>query len=285
MVAATGQGMTTGQMPFRHVLMTRFNLATPGKESDIRNRPGWLAERFELFERICLPSVAAQTCTAFDWIIYFDEGTPEPFRERIAACQRVFPFHAYFTGLFPGSGWPRSVREVLGVETGLLLSTRLDNDDALAADFVERLHAAVAERGAPPGSWNFTNGFVVGSARAYALAHPANPFFSWLEPVGPDMRTAPSIMHLDIADHGPVFQIGGPGAWAQMVHGGNVSNKLRGQLVDPAALAGRFPAAVTEGLEPISAGTLLFERAVAEPARRLRDTLLETRHRLAKRRR
>jgi hypothetical protein len=276
--------MMEDRMPFRHVLMTRFNLATPGKESDIRNRPGWLAERFDLFERYCLPSVAAQGSRAFDWIIYFDEGTPAPFRERIAACQEIVPFHAYFTGLFPGSGWPRSVREVLGVEDGLLLSTRLDNDDALAADFVARLHAAVVAGGLVPGSWNFRNGFVVGSTRAYALAHPANPFFSYLEPVGPKMRTAPSILHLDIADHGAVFQIEGAGAWAQMVHGSNVSNKLRGRLVDPSALSGRFPPAVTKRLAPVSAGTLLFERALAEPARRLRDFASETRHALAKRR-
>lgn len=274
----------TDAMPFRHVLMTRFNLATPGKESDIRNRPGWLAERFDLFERYCLPSVAAQGAHAFDWIIYFDEGTPEPFRSRIAACQQVFPFHAYFTGLFPGSGWPRSVREVLGVEDGLLLSTRLDNDDALASDFIARLHAAVVAGGLAPGSWNVRNGFVVGSTRVYTLAHPANPFFSFLEPVGPKLRTAPSILHLDIADHGPVHQIEGPGAWAQMVHGGNVSNKLRGRLVDPSALAGRFPPAVTEGLAPVSAGTLLLERALAEPARRLRDFASESRHALSKRR-
>jgi hypothetical protein len=263
--------------------MTRFNLATPGKESDIRNRPGWLAERFDLFERYCLPSIAAQTSAAFDWIIYFDENTPEPFRERIAACQQAFAFHAYFTGLFPGSGWARSVREVLGIDSGLLLTTRLDNDDALASDFVERLHAAVVAGGLAPGSWNFTNGFVVGSSRAYALAHPANAFFSWLEPAGPAMRTAPSIMHLDIADHGPVFQIAGPGAWAQMVHGGNVSNKLRGRLVEPAALSARFPPAVTQALAPVSPGTLFLERALAEPARRLRDTVLEARHRLGKR--
>ena len=31
---------------FAHVVTTRFNLATPGRESAFRNRPGWLAERF-----------------------------------------------------------------------------------------------------------------------------------------------------------------------------------------------------------------------------------------------
>ncbi len=53
-------------MAFTHLILTRFNLATPGRESAIRNRPGWLAERFDLFERICLPSVASQTCRDFN---------------------------------------------------------------------------------------------------------------------------------------------------------------------------------------------------------------------------
>ena len=93
---------------FTHVIQTRFNLATPGRELAIRTQPGWLLERFQLFELWCLPSVAAQTSRNFTWLIYFDEGTPEVFRKRIANLQRVFPFVPVFTGLFPGDGWARS---------------------------------------------------------------------------------------------------------------------------------------------------------------------------------
>lgn len=109
---------------FTHVLMTRFNLATPGRESAIRNRPGWLAQRFDLFERYCLPSVAAQTVRDFKWIIYFDKDTPEDFRARIERLREVFPFTPYFTGLFPGTGWRESITATLPRDTPMLLTSR-----------------------------------------------------------------------------------------------------------------------------------------------------------------
>ncbi|WP_299134485.1 glycosyltransferase [uncultured Amaricoccus sp.] len=60
---------------FTHVIQTRFNMPSPGRESQIRARPGWLAGRFELFERYCLPSIAAQSLKDFHWVIYFDAAT------------------------------------------------------------------------------------------------------------------------------------------------------------------------------------------------------------------
>ena len=84
-------GMRRG-VDFTHVIMTRFNMPTPGRESHIRSRPGWLAGRFELFERYCLPSIAAQTTRDFHWVVYFDVETPPEFRARIEACRAVFPF-------------------------------------------------------------------------------------------------------------------------------------------------------------------------------------------------
>src|SRR6056297_2423472 len=127
--------MSQDTLMLTHVIMTRFNLATPGREAAMRNDPGWLADRFELFEDYCLPSVAAQTERGFYWILYFDENTPPEYKERITALRDVFPFHAYYTGLFPSEGWPRSVSETVSVETPFLLTSRLDNDDALSTEY------------------------------------------------------------------------------------------------------------------------------------------------------
>ncbi len=264
---------------FTHILMTRFNLATPGRESALRNRPGWLAGRFELFERYCLPSVAAQTVGAggLRWIIYFDEATPQEFQDRVAELQRVVPFEAYYTGLFPAEGWARSINERFGQATPLLLTTRLDNDDALAADFAERLRAAVAAAGAAPGIYNFTQGYVAGGGALYGLKHLSNPFFSVLSPWDAAPVTAPSIHHMAIADHGPVHQLGGAGAWMQMIHDGNVSNKIRGRRLPQSALDGRFPAAIAAELAPAGPLAITLENAVLTPVRSLRDRLSELR--------
>ena len=265
---------------YEHVLMTRFNLATPGRESAIRTRPGWLAERFDLFERYCLPSVAGQTSRRFHWVIYFDEATPPAFRDRIAACQKVFPFIAYFTGLFPASGWPRSIRETFDFAPDLLLSTRLDNDDALALDYVARVQAAVEAADCAAGGYNFTNGFILGRGRLYRLAHRSNAFFSYLAPYGPDVVTAPSIQHMDLARHGQVRQIGGAGAWMQIVHGGNVSNKIRGRRISAAAIDGAFPPGLVAEVAPVGGAALLADAALSGSLRGLRDGALVLRHRL-----
>jgi hypothetical protein len=258
---------------FRQVILTRFNLATPGRESAIRNQPGWLAGRFELFERYCLPTLAAQTVRDFRWIVYFDEATPAPFRARIEACRRVADFHPYFTPIFPGERWGVSVRGILGAEGGAvpwLLSTRLDNDDGLAVDFVARVQAAVAGFGAPRrAAFNVTNGYVFDGRRAYALGHPSNAFASLLEP-WEAARTVSDVQHMRLAEEGPVVQVAGPGGWLQVVHGGNVSNKIRGRRVPPGELAGRFPPAIDLGA-PASAAAIAAENLVLAPLRGARD--------------
>lgn len=263
-----------------HVLMTRFNLATPGREAAIRNRPDWLATRFRLFEDFCLPSVAEQTTGAFTWIIYFDKDTPAEFKARVAELQRQVRFHAYYTGLFPASGWPQSLAEVLGAKLGALppvvLTSRLDNDDALARDYMERTAAAaMGQVPVPRVGIVITNGYIRSATSAYRISHPANAFASWLErvdqPDGP--LTAMGISHIDAADFGPLVQVPGPGGWLQVVHGGNVSNKVRGVRVSPDALASRFHPGALIGLEPASGLTLAADRLVLSPLRAGRDRL------------
>lgn len=265
---------------FEHVIMTRFNLATPGRESSLRNRPGWLAERFELFERYCLPSIAAQTVKAFNWIIYFDENTPEEFRRRIERCREVTPFLPYYTGVFPATGWAWSIHESYAFAPRLLLTTRLDNDDALAVDYVERVQEEIRRRDLQPGGYNLLHGFIMGGGAVYRLAHPSNAFFSFLAPYETEVVTAPSILHMELSKHGPVTQIGGPGAWLQIVHGGNVSNKIRGARVAPETVVARFPPDVTAGLRPVGFLARGAENLVPGSLRAARDLALSLRRRL-----
>lgn len=261
---------------FLHVVMTRFNMATPGAEQAIRLKPGWLDGRFALFERYCLPSIAAQTAEreSFHWMVFFDEATPAEFRARIERARAVFPFVAFFTPIFPAEGWPRAIAETFGPEPApWLLTTRFDSDDALAADHVARLHGALETRAPERASWNLTNGFVIEEGRVYRHAHRSNAFASWLEP-WQGARTCMSINHMRMAEHGPVHQIGGPAAWLQVVHGGNVSNKVRGRRVDGALARGRFPDAVLGPLRPASRAEIALENAVLTPLRAARDAAI-----------
>ena len=256
-------------MSLAHVVMTRFNLATPGRESDIRNKPGWLMRRFELFERYCLPSIGAQTRTDFSWLIFFDEATPAEFRDRIERLRAEVPFTPYFTGLFRAEGWPRSVRETVA-EADWLLTTHFDNDDALAPDYVERVRVAAKEN-LRRGAINFDQGLIRTEHRLYKLTHESNAFFSFLEPWGEGMKTCQDIGHMRIAEEGPVTHLAGEPGWLQVVHGDNVSNRVRGRLAAPGA-AGGFPVATREGLKAPELGERIAN-TLADPLRRARDRL------------
>ena len=259
-----------------HVLMTRFNLATPGKEAAIRNRPDWLSTRFRLFEEFCLPSVAAQTSKDFTWIIYFDQDTPEEFKQRVKGLQRVMAFEAYYTGLFGANGWPQSIAQVLGAMPAQVLTSRLDNDDALANDYLAR--TAKAAQGLAPSpriGVVLTNGFVRSSRRAYRIRHPSNAFISWLErgDLQDPVLTAMGIAHIEAARSGPLLQVPGEGGWLQVVHGGNVSNKVRGSRVSPVQLASRFHPGALTGIEAASPLALAADNFLVAPLRGARDAV------------
>lgn len=286
------------QQQLVHVLQTRFNMPTPGREAEIRNQPGWLQKRFDLFEAWCLPSVGAQTVAAgrdFVWIIYFDEDTPAPYRERIEALRQQVPFLPFYTGMFPASGWPRSLRKALTYLPPFVLTSRLDNDDALAFDYMERTAQAARHaltHGPTPDGRNIrrtgiviTNGFIRSDRHAYSISHPANAFASWLERSDSDetLKTALGIGHMAAADEGPLVQVSGPGGWLQIVHGGNVSNKVRGRRIRPDSLADRFLPQARAGLHPSSALAVAAENATLMPLRGMRDQLSSIAQKLRRR--
>ena len=255
-------------MDATHVILTRFNLATPGREFAIRTQPGWLDGRFDLFRTWCLPAMGAQTDARFRWLVFFDEGTPAPHRAEIERLRREVPFEPVFTGLFASAGWGRAVREVVAPTTEWLLTTRLDSDDALACDFVERLRGAARPEAA---AWNFRHGLIRADDALYAVRHPNNAFFSLSERMDGAIRTASDIQHMRLFEEGPVRQIDGAPAWLQLVHGGNVSNRVRGRRIAADGAGARFGGRGLEGVVAPSAGAQALDRLALGPVRGLRD--------------
>lgn len=264
-------------MDLRHVLITRFNLATAGREVAFRERPGWLESRFELFERHCLPSVAAQSEQAFDWIVYFDEHTPGWARDRIARLQDVRAFRACYTALFDASGWARTVRETIGepVAGRVIVTSNLDNDDGLAVDHIARVQQAVrqggTERDGARYAVNVPNGYVLQGRALFAHRHLSNAFSNLVEPDDASFATVMTIRHMELHAHVPVVQAEGPGTWLQIVHDGNVSNRVRGRRVGGNHAAGRFAAGVTGPIDDPSPWLAAYESLLAAPFRYFRD--------------
>lgn len=133
----------------QHFILTRFNLLLWNKDKE-KNRVRsveWLEHRFFLFEKYCLPSIKSQTCQGFEWIVLFDSSTPERFKERIEEykkeCQQLIPVYVE-----PQKG--RCFAEIFRAEVikrlkaKRVLTTYLDNDDALNIRFVEDLQQRAA---------------------------------------------------------------------------------------------------------------------------------------------
>ena len=264
---------------FLHVIITRFNLATPGRESEIRNRPQWLDRRFDLFKQYCFPSVSEQKCKNFSWIVYFDSETPDRYRRIVSELQEEFYFHAYYTGLFPSDGWAGSVNELFSEKRDFIVSTRLDNDDAISKNFIMDVQNEIQKnRYHAPTFFNFTNGLILSGGRLYSHKHSSNAFVSLIERWDDAMVTVASVPHMEISGHGSVVQLPRSGSWLQVVHGENVSNKVRGTRVHPNIALTEFPKESMRQLKETSRAQILLENITVSPLLFVRDLLLSCVH-------
>ena len=128
----------------QHFILTRFNLLLWNKD---KNRQKvrtiqWLDHRFSVFEKCCLPSLRNQTCQEFTWIVLFDSKTPEPYKVKIEEFKKICPqMVPIFVEPHNGRYFAEIFRKeiVKRMDAKRIVSTYLDNDDALHLRFVEDL--------------------------------------------------------------------------------------------------------------------------------------------------
>jgi len=119
-------------MKLKHFIITRFNYTEDYEH---------LEQRIELFRRYTMPSIYAQTCQKFEWLIIgqpdfeipgarcFFEGCPKPLPKTITA-----KYMEYI--------------ESVSQDADLVLTTRLDNDDMLMPRYVQDVQMAAVYK--PP---------------------------------------------------------------------------------------------------------------------------------------
>jgi hypothetical protein len=252
-----------------HILLTRFNLPSRGHESLVRAQDNWLKNRVVLFERYCLPSVMAQTCRNFSWIIYFDPQSPAWLLDWVQGHEQQGNFSPYFREEVAGEDLLSDIQAVVGDRHGTdLLTTNLDNDDGLAFDFVTRLQgtARIGDRTAVYIGDGLIRG---GDSLLYKRVDPHNAFCSvresWEAPV-----TCWIDWHNLLPDQMPAVVLRGSPGWLQVVHGANVSNRVHGRLTYPTQYRAAFPGLLDDlpepGMRQIASDTLL-----SVPGRALRE--------------
>jgi hypothetical protein len=257
-----------------HVILTRFNLPSPGNESAVRAKEGWLQKRVVLFEHYCLPSVLQQSSNDFRWIIYFDPESPDWLKDRIIKWQQSGVFRPIFRASVSPDELMADIRDITGRNLAgspgdILITSNLDNDDGLAIDFVKRLRAEKC--GDERTALYLAKGLIMQGRQVFMHVDKCNAFCSvrerWDGAVG-----CWAAYHNQLNRIMPVKVIYGEPAWLQVIHGTNVSNRVHGRLVSPERYRRLFPKIVSEASEPEFHEKLL-DSVVLRPRRIAREIL------------
>lgn len=259
-----------------HALLTRFNVRRGATPDPRVISSGWLNDRLAIFTSVTVPSVVGQVHPPDAWLVFLDEQTPTDTRAALQKLVAQLPLlQLVYCGVFNTTVAAGALARVVPPGRDWLLTTRLDNDDALHPALLQTVQRLAASR-----QRMFINpqrGLIVAGGLLYRKRDSSSPFISYSEPLS-ECRTVWMDQHQRLGRHGPITQVQLLDAWVQYVHGGNLANLVRGwrtlpQQVDPAVL----PAALRQSLRPVgwidyvfdnSVG--LFKRLVGSLWRRLR---------------
>lgn len=209
-------------MNVQHLVITRLTI----KLFYDRFSPEWLAERLRLFRTYCVPSMSDQTSDAFEWLILCDETTDPGFVKDVEESRSLVPqLRVMYTAKDRGVGIPDAVSPAIKGDTELLVTTRLDGDDALHAKTVAVVHeyaGAFARSSNLTWPLNFPWGYRYdeGDRRLYEVYWIYSPFSSLFEKLRAGKRIENVYrnhhkLHLFNPAH---FDLSLP-AWMQVIHG------------------------------------------------------------------
>ena len=260
-----------------HFILTRFNLLLWNKDKEghkVRSKQ-WLEHRFALFERYCLPSIKHQTCQDFEWVVLFDSSTPERFKERIAEyqqeCKQLIPVYVepergrFFSEIFRQEVEKRLIskqnnnyQELENSRIGItskrtedsklrVLTTYLDNDDALNVRFVEDIQQRAATL-SDETFINFTVGYQFYTDYKYLMRihYPRNHFMSVVENGNPaTVKTIygyGSHYYIEKIEGVKIENVKNLPMWCEVIHEKNMGNDayfLKAKMVRDAEILQR----------------------------------------------
>ena len=159
------------------------------------------------------------------------------------------------------------IRDTLPERGDYLITTNLDNDDGLAVDFSERTRSvSTPDRQAVIYQ---TVGLIKSPDGVFLRRDRHNAFCS-VRSSWDDAVTAWSEYHNEFPRVMPSVQIGDPPGWLQVVHGSNVSNRVRGRLASPLPHQARFGDMLDDARVPASAD-IISDLVLGMPVRTARD--------------
>jgi hypothetical protein len=239
-------GRTRPELPCLQVVTTRFNMVMRAFERDgflsgAGDKEGWLAARIPIFESVCLPSLVNQSRRPDLWLLGFDlnrEREVAPILDMIAPHPWIVPVWQKTQEGRPDNFercFRRSIVERLKPEHQWVLTTRLDNDDALSLTFCEAAReytGAVISANPQDGDFwiSFPLGVQFANGECRLMPQTGNAFLSRCVRVGAgssvEWGTAQSGSHRHIFESGKVYlPVTRRPMWLQNVHGTNLLNR------------------------------------------------------------
>lgn len=224
--------------PFDHFILTRFNVPLERDSSSGAEKvrkgldAGWLARRFDLFERVCLPSVDRQTEGGFQWLVFLDWATPVAFKERMAALAVHNEFlHPVYCAPFTDEIALAEVRRREGAG-GVRITTSLDSDDALHPRMIENVQElARFHLGAQDLKRGFFVSFPIGCSERTGDFYVRHDLFNSFISLVSSPECAQTVLAVEpamIAEVAPVRSKRLRPMWCQAVHEDNATAPLRG---------------------------------------------------------
>ncbi|MGG6293720.1 glycosyltransferase [Leptolyngbya sp. AN02str] len=217
---------------FQHFFLTKFNVRSfpdlkPGCE------PAWLEKRFDLFDQFCFPSVSKQSNQNFKWLVFFDIDTPEAFKQKIAVYAQQWSnfVPVYLDCPLPYGEFPDEVRKVvrqhIPESCQYLITTWLDNDDAIHKDYVQMIQDNFNQQESE--TINFFFGYQLANGKLYFDFELANHFISLVEKYNPEsFNTCLCRPHKELYEVcKSAKKIFCKPAWIEVVHGSNYMNVYR----------------------------------------------------------
>jgi hypothetical protein len=229
----------------KHYLVTEWNVDMIDMD--------WLTERQKLFEKITLPSVMAQTNKDFEWILVCDLQTPDAFKKVLESYPATIFYYDWaqhdwkspeFKGHGPGAKqelMQRSIdleyiagplQDFIGKQkTDYVITSRLDNDDGISIDHIDKIQRFAKQNWKGKRFWlNLVRGLKYNHGDVFPVNSPHSPFISFVEPPQ-GLLTTYQVCHTEAqkTEYNVVQVREGQPTWLQVIHGGNLLNRLKRQ--------------------------------------------------------
>lgn len=219
-----------------HFVLTRFNVRSFYHKAEPTD--AWLRERLQLFEMYCIPCFRNQTEPRFTWLVFLDSLSPLWLRQEIDKLSQGVFRPVYVEGAFSQEFLSRTIGQLSA--TPYVITTRVDNDDAVSNDFIETIQRCFREQDKT--FVNLVNGAQYAQRKLYIRPYTMNPFSSLIERTA-DRRPATVFVehHYRIDAYAPVLNVRtAHPMWLQVIHGGNVLNEVVGLRASARSISPHF---------------------------------------------